>query len=761
MIKLVVLVVIVKFVLANLSSMKFLSPALLVLLCLFCNIQTALAQESNISKDSLLILVEKTYTQQHDFDYKGAIATSAIIEKEALKTNNYIFAAKGNLRLGSVYLSMRDSSNSLSHYRKALNYAILSKKDSLIRGVYNDIGNAYMETGGDLQKARENFEKAIEISKKAGEEDKDRLASILNVAWVYINLEKPSEALPYLNTCRRIIESNTERHPLYSINLDILRGRYHMLRNRGSHAIFLLKGAAQRANDGDFIQQELEAQSFLSEGYQKNGNLAEAIESLKVEKKLESKYNTIIREQQFQEASAKLKLAQYEIDLNKAKVEQTISHEKATTSRLLSNIFIVASIILLAAFIAAFLLYRGRRKIVKKLNENNDQLIKAKEEAERLSKLKTQFFSTVSHELRTPLYGVIGLSTILLEDENLGGHKDDLKSLKFSADYLLALINDVLTLNKVDANGMKLERAPFNLKKLVNNITNSFAFSLEQNNNKIQVSIDETLPTNLIGDSIKLSQILMNLVGNAVKFNENGTIEIVIKSLGKNRKGLYETQFFIKDNGIGIPLEKQESIFEEFSQIESNNYNYQGTGLGLPIVRKLLDIYDSKIDLKSSPGNGAIFSFVISLEENVKNINEFSVINEVISPTESVFENMHILIVDDNKINQKVTQRILETRHFKTTLADDGLQAIEQVQKNKFNLVLMDIHMPKMGGIEATERIRSYNKTLPIIALTAVEIEEARANIINAGMNDIILKPYDVAQFLTTILRHLSVTQEV
>lgn len=740
--------------------MKFFST-LFYFICFTSCFLNGYAQEANIDIDSLYTLVNKTYQQQRVYNYQGAIATSAFIEKEALKTDNYILATKGNLRLGSVYLSMRDSTSSHYHYRKALGYALQSKKDSLISDVHNDIGNAYMETGGDLQKAKKNFELSIEISKRGGADDKHRIAPLMNIAWVFIDLEEPLKALPYLNTCRKIIEADSEMHPLYSINLDVLRGRYHVLRNRNSNAIFLLKGATERAIAGSHLRQAVEAQSYLSEVYQKNGDLTEAIESLKVERELEAEYNVIIREQQFQEASAKLKLEQYEIELDTAKTEQILSDEIAIRSKQLSTIFISATVVFFAAFIAAFILYRSRKKIVKKLNENNVQLVKAKEEAERLSKLKTQFFSTVSHELRTPLYGVIGLSSILLEDEKLNSHKEDLKSLKFSADYLLALINDVLTLNKVDANGMRLENAPFNLNKLIKNITKSFAFSLQQNNNKIQVRIDDELPKSLIGDSIKLSQILMNLVGNAVKFNENGTIEIVINSIGKNKAGHHQTQFFIKDNGIGIPLDKQHSIFEEFSQIESNNYNYQGTGLGLPIVKKLLGIYGSKIDLKSSPGNGAIFSFIIPLEENFATINDVSVIDEVVSTTASVFENMHILIVDDNKINQKVTQRILETRNFRTTLADDGLQAIEQVQKQNFNLILMDIHMPNMGGIEATIQIRNYDKRIPIIALTAVEIEEARGQIIDAGMNDIILKPYDVAQFLTTILRHLNVAQTV
>lgn len=739
--------------------MKFCSPLFYVVCLLFCT-QLGYSQEPTISTDSIYKLVDKTYQQQQDFDYRGAITTSALIEKEALKSNNYILAAKGNLRMGSVYLAMRDSTNSHFYYKKALEYALLSKKDSLVRDVYNDIGNAYMETGGDLQKAKENFEKAIEISEGAGETNKDRLASLLNVGWVYLDLEAPLKALPYLNTSRDIIEADTNLHTQYSINLDILRGRYHMQRNSNTRAIRLLKGASERAIERNYLRPAIDAQRFLSQAYQKKGDLNKAIASLNTEKTLDAKYNVLIREQQFQEASAKLKLEQYENNLITVQKEQSLSDNIATRSRLLSKVFIIAAAVFLIAFISVFILYRSRKKFVKKINENNVQLVKAKEEAERLSKLKTQFFSTVSHELRTPLYGVIGLSSILLEDEKLNSHKDDLKSLKFSADYLLALINDVLTLNKADANGLKLENAPFNLTKLVNNITKSFAFSLQQNNNKIQVRIDEELPKSLIGDSIKLSQILMNLVGNAVKFNENGTIEIVIKSLGINKQGLYQTQFFIKDNGIGIPLEKQQSIFEEFSQIESNNYNYQGTGLGLPIVKKLLAVYDSKIELKSSPGNGAIFSFIIDLEENKTVTSDDLFPDELTTPAVSVFENMHILIVDDNKINQKVTQRILESRHFKTTLADDGIQAIEQVQKQNFNLILMDIHMPNMGGIEATKKIRSYNKTLPIIALTAVEIEEARGEITASGMNDIILKPYDVAEFLTTILRHLSIAQE-
>ncbi|MGK0386883.1 MAG: signal transduction histidine kinase/ActR/RegA family two-component response regulator, partial [Patiriisocius sp.] len=513
-----------------------------------------------------------------------------------------------------------------------------------------------------------------------------------------------------------------------------------------------------RSVDGNFLKQSAETQHFLAAAYEKNGDGEAAIRSLKKNIEFDKKFNKIIRAQQLQEVSARLQLEQYQKEIGLIKGEQLLSDQLANKSNQLMAVFIATSIILFLATIAAFMLYRNRKNYLNNLNAKHKELILAKEEAERLSKLKTQFFSTVSHELRTPLYGVIGLSSILLEDAVLASHKEDLKSLKFSADYLLALINDVLTLNKADANGMKLEKSPFKLSLLIKNITASFSFSLQQNNNKVNVVIDEAIPDNMLGDSIKLSQILMNLVGNAVKFNENGTIEIIIKLLEKTTEGRYRVQFFIKDNGIGIPKEKHALIFEEFSQVEHNNYNYQGTGLGLPIVKKLLAVYDSEIELKSEVGNGSIFSFIIPLEQNLAQIDtDFKPVSQETNVDKNAsFENIHILIVDDNKINQKVTQKILQSKNFRCSLADDGIQAVTMAQKNDYGLILMDIHMPNMGGVEATKAIRNFNKNIPIIALTAVEIEEAREKTVEAGMDDIILKPYDVAQFFTTIFRNLT-----
>ncbi len=419
----------------------------------------------------------------------------------------------------------------------------------------------------------------------------------------------------------------------------------------------------------------------------------------------------------------------------------------------LLTLFLIASCLLfLVSLVLFYHFYKSKKKYIRSLTEKNTALLIANEEAHQLSKIKTQFFSSISHELRTPLYGVIGLSSILLEDEKLKSHEEDLKSLKFSADYLLALINDVLTLNKSETSSMSLENAPFNLRKLLENIQKTFLLNLEQKNNKLALEIDDAIPQKLIGDSVKLSQIMMNLIGNAIKFNQNGTIRIKIELLEKLENDHLRIKFSIIDNGIGIPKEKQESIFEEFSQVEKRNHNYQGTGLGLTIVKKLLALFNSEIKLLSDTGQGSLFYFELDLQKDLD-------INNTIPEPDSAnipFNNMHILIVDDNKINQKVTQKILERRNFKCSFADDGAEAIAQTQKYKYDLILMDVHMPNIDGIEATRSIRTFNTTTPIVAFTAVEIDEIRNSIFDSGMNDIIVKPYEVSQFFNTILKNIN-----
>ena len=262
------------------------------------------------------------------------------------------------------------------------------------------------------------------------------------------------------------------------------------------------------------------------------------------------------------------------------------------------------------------------------------------------------------------------------------------------------------------------------------------------------MNISDNIPNTIIGDRVRLSQILMNLVGNAIKFTTNGNIYITAQEKSISENGV-DIQFSIEDNGIGIPKGKQKAIFEEFQQVDSENFKIQGTGLGLTIVKKLLEASNSSIKLKSEPGKGSTFSFTLKFEI-MKHLLQDKVLGD-----NNILTGKRILVVDDNRINQIVTKKILENNGMIAVIAENGDTAIAKLQTEIFDLVLMDINMPGKDGIETTQEIRKFDQITPIVALTAIEVEEMRTRIETSGMNDIIVKPYDTDKFLKIILSNL------
>ncbi|MEP0263447.1 response regulator [Dokdonia sp.] len=713
------------------------------------------AQQNPISKDSIETLNFQAYDNLDNLEYKNAIEIASQIITEGKDQSNAYFTFMGYDLMGTINTEMKDTLQARLNYEKALSIVKEEKIDSLLSWVYINLGNVESDEKENYQKGIDYYRKSININNLQGFEQKN-ITPLINIAWTYLDENLPDMSLSYLIKAEKLLEKE-EVFPRDIANLRTLFGRYHTQKgnyNLAEEAFIIVQRVVEKEK---FAAESLEFYKHYAKLSEIQEDYEKAYGLLKKAKELDEKKFEADKLREIQAANTLFNIKEYEHTIASARKEQIINDQLFEKSRDLRNIFIIASIILLIALVAIFFAFKSRKKYIKRLHEKNNQLMTAKNNAERLSQLKTQFFSTVSHELRTPLYGVIGLASILLEDETSVNNKEDLKSLKFSADYLLALINDVLLINKMDADGIKLEKTSYRLSSLANSIARSFEFSLEQNKNKIHLHIDQNLPDKQVGDYVRLSQILMNLIGNAIKFNENGNIWLYIDLIEKTKDGLYKTKFTIKDDGIGIPSSKQKTIFEEFSQVENRNYNYQGTGLGLPIVKKLLALYGSEIMLESKMGKGSVFTFIINLEAN--NTDEQQEIKKE-TPKEGtaihIFENVHILVVDDNRINQKITQKILEKRQFKCSLADDGEQAIALVKENNFDLILMDIHMPKIDGVEATKQIRVFNKEIPIVALTAVELDEMRATIMDSGMNDIILKPYDISQFLTTILRNLN-----
>ena len=391
------------------------------------------------------------------------------------------------------------------------------------------------------------------------------------------------------------------------------------------------------------------------------------------------------------------------------------------------------------------------------LHKKNDELIVAKEKAELASKTKANFLSTVTHELRTPLYAVTGLTNMLLDEEPKEHQIPHLKSLKFSGDYLLTFINDILQINKIEANKVEIDPEHFNLKNKLENVISALSNSAKDQDTKIHFDYEKGLPETFVGDQLKISQILINLLGNAIKFTKDGDIWVRTYKIGLENN-MYNLRFEIEDNGIGITKEKQDHMFESFSQGSVQiNRKYGGTGLGLSIVKGLIQILKGKIYLKSELGKGTTFFFEIPLKYD-KSVDKPEIEDVVkVNKMKSLdLSNVKILIVEDNKINQMITKKILNKMGLYCDVVDNGEAAVEQVKEVTYDIVLMDIHMPGISGLEATKIIRTFDKDLTIFALTAVTLEDKMHEFGDAGFNDIISKPFKQEDFETKLHAALS-----
>jgi signal transduction histidine kinase len=714
------------------------------LLCLSLYPQTTL----KAYKDSIQQLKKAANEAYDTYDYNKSIEYSAELVKLAAPKNDYYNLQKGYNLLGVAYEVLEDTTRARENYEKALHYAELIQNDTLIFGSYNNLGNIYSSNQQTVQKGLDYYEKAINIADRTMTAD-ITFTPVLNIAWTYLENEDYTLAAPYLKRAWNLSKEADNKY--LQANLLALFGMYHSGKGEYEESREHFRQSIEMAEKDSLLVEASFAYEEYAKMLTKYGLFEEAYSALRQHQKYREAIFQKEKNLQREAVYGRFQTEEYKKDLAAAQRERKYKDEVLAKTRQITWVMIFSLGGLFLFLIFLFRNNRIRKKLIGELRDKNDELTAAKEEAERLSLLKTRFFSTVSHELRTPLYGVVGLTSLLLEENKNDKQKEDLKSLKFSADYLLALINDVLQMNKMESNLVHLENGNFDIQELFNGIIKSFETTRNHNNNSIELQIDENIPCNLIGDAMRLSQVMMNLVGNAVKFTQNGKVWIKAQLKGCEKEGC-RIQFEVGDTGPGIPRNKQQEIFEEFSQLQSNNYNYQGTGLGLPIVKKLLQLFGSEIHLESEEGKGSVFSFEITFEKGHE---------EVHTPVKRVSGELfdqkvkRALIVDDNRINQVVTRRILEQRDFECLVAGSGEEALDILKIESLDVVLMDVNMPGMNGMETTQEVRKFNPNIPIIALTAVEVGEMREEILSAGMNDIINKPYNIPEFFSTIFRNL------
>jgi len=713
---------------------------------------TALGQDGALPKmteEELFNTILRAENLQQNYDYYKAMDLAQDAKVVAMYYDNSKALCKIYNIIGQSYEVNGELNKSFENYNKAIMHAKLTKNDKVVTTLYYDLARLTNLQRRPINETMFFYERIIDnalISQNKLEliRAKNKIAQLLLID------RKTAQAFPFIESAASFIK-NYEGSDEY-VRLNYLYAFYHMQLEETTIADeYLFK----TYNDGESnIPEGCEDLYLLSSLiYSERGDYDNAYRDLLTYNEFENAKLTKEKLKEVTIANAKFEVENYKNNLEQIKGD--IKEKESQITQWKTTIALACLVLLISL---AFLITTSRNSVIRKklnndLKEKNVQLFEAKEAAEQVSELKSQFVSTVSHELRTPLYGVIGLTELLRENPDSDNRKEYLESLKFSGNYLLALINDVLQLSKIETNEITVENAPFNLKILVNSIVKSLHNKRHKNNNRLHTEIDPTIDEIIDGDSVRLSQILINLIGNALKFTKNGNVWLKILNQEETATG-YKIKFIIKDDGVGIPLDKQDTIFDNFSQVKNNTSEYQGTGLGLSIVKKLIDLYGSKIDLVSDQDQGAEFSFVLPIhrtEQKSLEDNENDKYSDIGTTTK-----LNILIVDDNKINQIVTKNILEKKGYTTTIANNGLEAIESCKENNYDLVLMDVNMPEMGGLEATENIRKFDDKTPIIALTAMEDKEMIIEAKASGMNDLIVKPYDTHIFYQTIIKNIN-----
>ncbi|MCD6366931.1 MAG: response regulator [Bacteroidales bacterium] len=393
------------------------------------------------------------------------------------------------------------------------------------------------------------------------------------------------------------------------------------------------------------------------------------------------------------------------------------------------------------------------------IETQSNELIKSKEQAINLAGAKDKFLAQMSHEIRTPLNAIFGFITLFGKTELTPDQKIYLGYVKSSLENLGGIINDVLDFSKIEAGKLVIEKKEFDLSDMLNDLIHVFEPKAEEKNLQLKLSIAEEVPKVIVADKLRVNQVFVNLIGNAIKFTEKGNISVIAEAKKLTSK-YFRITFSVIDTGVGIPKDKADKIFEEFQQASGDvTIKYGGTGLGLSISKKLIEMHNGKLAVKSEPGKGSSFYFALDLEgkETIAgNTKEDEVSLDDIKK-EIADKKLKLLVAEDNKLNQILIKKILLSLNMLVSIAENGKEAIALLEEEDFDLILMDIQMPIMDGYQATEHIRSHfdndpdKKNIPIIALSAAVTEAERKKAKHLGMNFFIPKPFKEEEIIETV----------
>ncbi|MEM8846146.1 MAG: response regulator [Bacteroidota bacterium] len=711
------------------------------MLCIFLCTQLGMAQNDISSTTQVQSIFDEFLKYRHQNRMDKAL--EALNQASEIAENNE--DAKLLLdtyhQYARIYLEEGDRETALFYWDRA---SILLKDLSY---PFGEAFHKYLEASIRFDEGN-NFQalKLLEESRTLSNNRNLGNNTLLLEGYIYSNIEKYDDAKTNLNAL--IVNSDDKERPYLATKANIQLAKISQVQDDLEDGIIHSKAALELSQKYRYYKEIKASNQLLSDIYEKTRNYEESLLYRKNLEQIKDSLFNIDKVKLEAKTADKIRFDHQMNEINKL----TAKNEELSESKNRSEITaILTSAFLTIISLLAVSLFRNNHIKLKTndlLYTKNKELELARDAAVSAMEAKTNFLSTVTHELRTPLYAVTGLTHLLLEENPEEHQKEHLKSLKFSGDYLLNFINDILQINKIDADKLEPLNIEFKLEKVLTDVVDSLQQNANENSTKLILDYDTNIPKQLLGDPLKISQIFMNLVGNALKFTKEGKVEVIAKLLRKEEEQV-TLYFEVKDNGIGISEEQQMHIFDSFEQGSIQiNREYGGTGLGLTIVKSLLGLFDSKIHLESEVGHGSSFFFEMDLKLDTNTLEEIAF---EISPEEFNFKGLHVLVVEDNKINQVITKKMLNKKEITCDIANNGNEAIDLAKSNTYDAILMDIHMPGISGEEATRQIRKFDMEIPIIALTAISLDDSLDSFYQAGCNDVVTKPFKPEVFYQKI----------
>lgn len=679
--------------------------------------------------------------------YKLAINCyyKALFKFQKLNDTEGIANEKNNI--GLIHQFKKNYAGAIYFFNQAMEIGKELKDENILANAYNNLAICYQEEK-QAEKALHYFELVYEIDKRQNITE-NLCLSYNNLGVIKTDLGDYAEAKRFLFMAIKAKMSIGDYTGLSNTYNNI--ASVYSLTKKPDSAIYYLNLAIKDAKSTSDIPSLIESYKIYGDLMISKGDYQKAYYYRSIRGDLQDSLSSAENTQVLSDLESDFQ------DLEKEKVNLEVRTEEEKTS-MKSWLFFLG--VLISGLVIAFLIFYlvrvrkafkhlqiKQRKIEvqnKILQVKNIEIVQAKEAAEEAANIKSQFISTISHEIRTPLNAIIGVANLLQLGNPKPDQMDNLNILKISSENLLQLVNNILDFSKLEAGKLQLENIDFNLRSLVFDVKDLFSIKAMEKNVELLINFDEKIPSVLKGDPLRINQLLINLVNNAIKFTDSGYVKIDL-SVQLTTINHALIHFSVSDSGIGIPSSKQSQIFQSFTQADSNTTRkFGGTGLGLSICKRILENLNSKLQLESVVGKGSRFYFTINFE--VSRNASIGKSSRTASFEDSI-KGKRVLVVEDNMMNIMVIRQFLQKWGVVTEIALNGREGVNRLQESNFDAILMDIHMPEMDGIEATKIIRKMTderkRNVPIIALTAENEMQFRQRVYEVGMNDYIFKPFN------------------